>query len=184
MENKESWSNAKVAAPIVVALVLVAAALGVAYLQSNSGGSSVSATSSSNPATSASPFESTCTLWNYPPVLNSTYQLTNSTLLQSGDIVGLNLGPYAALYYGFIPSQDVRVTGEIQTQAPVPITVEILGGNGSTITQPSYNQTGNDVSFDVSLHAGSAYRLVLENARDQSVTLTAAQSFVVLYPGC
>jgi len=112
------------------------------------------------------------------------YQLMNSTLLQADDIVGLNLRPHTAFYYGFIPSQDVRVTGEIQTQAPVPITVKILGGNGSAITQPFYSQTGTDVHFDVSLPAGNAYHLVLEDTQNQNVSLTIAQSLVVLYPGC
>ena len=116
--------------------------------------------------------------------MNSTYHLTNSTLLQGNDIIGLNLEPRAALYYGFIPSQDVRVTGEIRAQTPVPVTVEILGGNGSDITRPFYNQTGTDVHIDASLPVGNAYHLVVENTQSQTLTLAITQSLVVSYPGC
>ena len=183
MGEPRARNNARLAAFIFFAVAVGAALLGVAFQLTNSGGSSVGTTSATH-ASSASLVASTCILWNYPPVLNSTYPLTNSTLLQGNDIVGLNLEPRTALYYGFTPSQDVRVTGEIQAQTPVPVTVEILGGNGTDITRPFYNQTGTDVHINASLPGGNAYHLVVENTQNQQLTLAITQSLVVSYPGC
>ncbi|MDA4114921.1 MAG: hypothetical protein OK442_00025 [Thaumarchaeota archaeon] len=177
---------------IFFAVAIGAALLGAALQLTDSGGSSVgnaSATGDSSvgtetSATSASSAASTCALWNYPPVLDSTYDLKNSTLVQGNVVVGLSLPPHVEFYYGFVPSEDTTVTGEIQTQTSVPITVEILGGNGSAVARPSYNQTGTDVHINVSLPVGNEYRIVLEDAQNQQVTIAITQSLVVHYPGC
>jgi hypothetical protein len=183
MEKRGTRSKAKLAAYIFFAVAVGAALAGAALQLTNSGGSSVG-TASATQASSAPSVASTCALWNYPPALNSVFELTNSTLLQGNDIAGLSLEPHVAFFYGFIPSQDVRVTGEVQTQTPVRVTVEILGGNGSAFTQTFYNQTGTDVHINVGLPVGNTYRLVLENTQNQQVTLSITQSLDVLYPGC
>jgi len=190
MGEPRARDGVRLAAYIFFAVAIGAAIIGAAVQLTSSGGSSVgsdSATLASSPGTQTSPSSSassTCVLWNYPPVLNSYYDLTNSTLLQGNDVVGLSLEPHEAFYYGFVPSQDVKVTGEIQTQTSVPITVEIFGGNGSDAAQPSYQQTGTDVRISVSLPVGNEYRLVLEDTQNQQVALTITQSLVVHYPGC
>ncbi len=142
------------------------------------------ATTATGQSTSTSSLATSCALSNYPDVLNDTLPLTSSTLLELGDsIVGLGLQPHSAFYFGFTPSQNSTVTGEIQTGA-IPITVEVLGGNGSAITQPFFDQTGTDVHVEASLPVGNTYRLLLENGQKQALDLSITQSLEVLYPGC
>jgi hypothetical protein len=142
------------------------------------------ATTATGQSTSTSSLATSCALSNYPDVLNDTLPLTSSTLLELGDsIVGLGLQPHSAFYFGFTPSQNSTVTGEIQTGA-TPITVEVLGGNGSAITQPFFDQTGTDVHVEASLPVGNTYRLLLENGQKQALDLSITQSLEVLYPGC
>ena len=145
---------------------------------------SSSAATASGQSTSTSPPATSCALSTYPDVLNDTLVLKSSTLLElGGSIVGLGLEPHSAFYFGFTPSQNSTVRGEIQTDA-VPITVEVLGGNGSAITQSFFEQTGTDVHIDASLPAGNTYRLLLENRQKQVLDLSITQSLEVLYPGC
>lgn len=145
---------------------------------------SPSASTATGQSTSTSAQGTSCALSNYPDVLNDTLRLTNSTLLElGGSIVGLDLQPHSAFYFGFIPSQNSTVSGEIQTEG-TPITVEVLGGSGSAITQTFFNQTGTDVHIEASLPVGNTYRLLLENRQKEGLDLSITQSLQVLYAGC
>jgi hypothetical protein len=138
----------------------------------------------------------TCPLWNYPPVLNDTIHIENSTLLMKAQsYVYIPVQPGKTLYVGFSVDDNVKMNGEVM--ATSPINVFVVGNSGGDVFPYNYgdsfyfaktNTTDAKISiytqfFGDQLPVGN-YALVFTNHGTATSNVTITQDVVVLYPSC